>query len=107
MGLNRMMMKNDKVSKGIEAEMVVGRLGTWVGFMSEYSMGSISPNPLPNGVQVTDVALSYNTTSLTPSEIKSCTINNKVITNGVVNSAVITYLRENTGQTIPITFHFE
>lgn len=106
MGLNRMMMKNSVILKGIEAEMTVGDSSYWVGFMSGYSMGEISPNPLPNGVQVVNVALSSVNTLVMPSEIKSCTINNKIIKHGVANSAVREYLERNIGKTIPIIFHF-
>lgn len=106
MGLNRMMMKNSVILKGIEAEMTVGDSTYWVGFMSGYSMGKISPNPLPNGVQVVNVALSSVNTLVMPSKIKSCTINNEIIKHGVANSAVHAYLERNIGKTIPVIFHF-
>ena len=46
MGLNRMMMKNGEVLKGITAEMIPAMSDDWqwIGFI-DGSLGELSPNP--------------------------------------------------------------
>lgn len=114
MGLNRMMMKSNKVLKDITAEMVpaVSNDWEWTGFI-DGSLGELSPNPLPNGVRVSSVAFrtSDGTTQLLPTSIKSCTFKdiNITVTHGeVASSDVGSHLLNsiNSGLAIPIIFHF-
>ena len=108
MGLNRMMMmKNGEDLKNIKAMMTVGNTSSQYGFKNEY-FGSLSPNPLPNGVLVTKCYIGgLNILNLAPESIKSCTINN--ITYGIYASddALKSYLKQNVGKTIPVIFHFD
>lgn len=114
MGLNRMVMKSNKVLKGITAEMVpaISDDWKWIGFI-DGSLGELSPNPLPNGVRVSSVAfkISNETTQLLPPSIKSCTFKDIdiTVTHGeVVSDSIGTYLMSsiNSGLAIPIIFHF-
>lgn len=106
MGLNRMMMKNGGGLKGIKAMMTVGQSFSMFGFM-DGSFGSLSPNPLPNGVLVTECYAISNRFYLTPSSIKSCTINNITIKNGTFNMDLFSYIQQNSGKTIPVIFYFD
>ena len=106
MGLNRMMMKNGEDLKGIKAMMTVGSGFNTIGFR-DGSFGSLSPNPLPNGVLVTECWAVSNRFFLAPSSIKSCTINNITIKNGTVDRDLFSYIQQNSGKTIPIIFHFD
>ena len=108
MGLNRMMMKNSEDLKGIKAMMTVGSgFNNMIGF-DDGSFGSLSPNPLPNGVLVTQCYIgSLNILSLAPESIKYCTINNITIKNSTVNSNLFSYIQQNSGKTIPVIFHFD
>ena len=106
MGLNRMMMKNGEDLKGIKAMMTVGSGFSMLGFM-DGSFGSLSPNPLPNGVLVTECYAVSNRFFLTPSSIKSCAINNITIKNNTVDRDLFSYIRQNSGKTIPVIFHFD
>ena len=107
MGLNRMMMmKNGEDLKGIKAMMTVGQGFHMLGF-KDGSFGSLSPNPLPNGVLVTACyADSFGSCILEPSSIKSCTINNITFNNKTSNSNLTSYLKQNFSKTIPVIFHF-
>lgn len=105
MGLNRMMMKNGEDLKGIKAMMTVGTGFNMLGFI-DGSFGSLSPNPLPNGVLVTECYTTSNMFFLTPSSIKSCTINNITFKNYTRNADLASYLQQNSGKTIPVIFHF-
>ena len=108
MGLNRNFLMGQNVDlKNIKAMMTVGKKDTSYGFQNE-SHGSISPNPLPNGVLVTDCRFSalLDISLLQPASIKSCTINNMTFTNKALNSNVLSYLKENVDKTIPVIFHF-
>ena len=106
MGLNRMMMKNGVDLKNIKAMMTVG-----TGFLSfgfkDGSFGSLSPNPLPNGVLVTSCYVISNKPFLAPSSIKSCTINNLTVSAGLAPENLVSYLKQNNGKTIPVIFHFD
>ena len=106
MGLNRMMMKNGGGLKGIKAMMTVGQDFSRVGFI-DGSLGSLSPNPLPNGVLVTECYAVSNMFFLAPSSIKSCTINNITIKNYTVDRDLFSYIQQNSGKTIPVIFHFD
>lgn len=106
MGLNRMMMmKNGKDLKGIKAMMTVGQGFQMFGFM-DGSFGSLSPNPLPNSVLVTECYAVSDMFFLKPSSIKSCTINNITIKNYERNPDLFLYVQQNNGKTIPVIFHF-
>lgn len=114
MGLNRMMMKSNKVLKGITAEMVpaISDDGEWLGFI-DGSVGQLSPNPLPNGVRVSAVSfLPDGTTQLRPTSIKSCTFEyiHITVTQGNMDvdelGLLFEYLINNINRPIPITFHF-
>lgn len=106
MGLNRMMMKNGEDLKGIKAMMTVGQDFSRIGFI-DGSLGSLSPNPLPNGVLVTECYAVSNRFFLAPSSIKSFTINNITINNGTLNKDLFSYVQQNNGKTIPVIFHFD
>lgn len=114
MGLNRMMMKNNKVLKDITAEMVVAISHDykWVGFI-DGSLGELSPNPLPNGVRVSSVAATPfgSTMQLLPTSIKSCTFKDidVTVTHGeVISNSLGNYLANSSisGPAIPIILHF-
>mgnify|MGYP003414476634 FL=1 len=114
MGLNRMMMKSNKVLKGITAEMVPALSDDWkwIGFI-DGSSGELSPNPLPNGVRVSSVAfqLLSSTMQLLPTSIKSCTFKDIdiTVTHGeVLSNPVAEYLVGSffDRRAIPIIFHF-
>ena len=105
MGLNRMMMKNGEDLKNIKAMMTVGVGFEMFGFQDE-EFGSLSPNPLPNGVLVTGCYAVSNRFFFEPSSIKSCTINNITITKYTVNKDLFSYVQQNSGKTIPVIFHF-
>lgn len=112
MGLNRMMMKSNKFLKDITAEMVVDYSGDWIGFI-DGSFGELLPNPLPNGVHVSAVAVSISMdTQLLPATIKSCTFEEigVTLTHGDVDeesiNAIGQYLSYSMTSHIPITFHF-
>lgn len=87
MGLNRNLLMGQNVDlKNIKAMMTVGYDSSHYGFRKG-SFGSLSPNPLPNGVLVTECyASDYNTCSLYPLSIKSCTINNITFKNKVIST---------------------
>lgn len=107
MGLNRMMMmkKNGEDLKNIKAMMTVEKNYVSFGF-NDGIFGSLSPNPLPNGVLVTNCRSVFNLLSLKPESIKSCTINNITFVDEEVNENVASYLKQNEGKTIPVIFHF-
>lgn len=107
MGLNRNLLMGQNVDlKGIKAMMTVGADFSRIGFI-DGSLGSLSPNPLPNGVLVTECYAVSNRFFLTPSSIKSCTINNITINNYTVNNDLFSYIQQNNGKTIPVIFHFD
>lgn len=108
MGLNRMMMmkKGDDL-KNIKAMMTVQYKFSKCGFQNG-QFGSLSPNPLPNGVLVTACYTgSLDLLVLAPSSIKSCTINNITAKNYESNDELVSYLKQNVGKTIPVIFHFD
>lgn len=112
MGLNRNLLMGQNVGqnvdlKNIKAMMTVGYGSSRYGFRKG-NFGSLSPNPLPNGVLVTDCyATSFNTCTLAPSSIKSCTINNITFNNKTISTYLSPYLQQNNGKTIPVIFHFD
>lgn len=108
MGLNRMMMmKNGEDLKGIKAMMTVGQDSSSYGFRNGW-FGSLSPNPLPNGIVVTNCYIGrLGYFSLKPSSIKSCTINNITIEDYAPGDELASYLKRNVGKTIPVIFHFD
>lgn len=106
MGLNRMMMKNGMDLKNIKAMMTVGMGFIDFGFKNG-SYGSLSPNPLPNGVLVTACYSLVGNFVLEPSSIKSCTINNITVKNGTGSKDLSSYLTKNKDKTIPVIFHFD
>ena len=107
MGLNRNFLMGQNVDlKNIKAMMIVGTGFLTVGF-KDGSFGSLSPNPLPNGVLVTSCYAVINMFILKPSSIKSCTINNITINNNTANKNLVSYLKQNNGKTIPVIFHFD
>lgn len=105
MGLNRMMMKNGEDLKNIKAMMTVGQGFSSYGFKNN-TFGSLSPNPLPNGVSVINCYAKSSTFYLVPSSIKSCTINNITVNAISGSSELFSYLKQNYGKTIPVIFHF-
>lgn len=107
MGLNRNLLMGQNVDlKGIKATMTVGQDFSRIGFM-DGSLGSLYPNPLPNGVLVTECYAVSNRFFLAPSSIKSCTINNITIKNYTRNPDLFSYVQQNNGKTIPVIFHFD
>lgn len=106
MGLNRMMMKNGVDLKNIKAMMTIGNDRAKYDFQ-DGEFGSLSPNPLPNGVFVDGCYFRGKYFTLIPSSIKSCTINNITLGNYEVNSGVVSYLKQNDGKIIPVIFHFD
>ncbi len=112
MGLNRMMMKSSIFLKDTEAVMVVGYSNDWLGFI-DGSFGELLPNPLPNGVHVSAVAVSTSmNTQLLPATIKSCTFEEIGVTlmHGDMDvesiNAIGQYLSNSMFKPISITFHF-
>ena len=111
MGLNRNFLMGKNVGqtvdlKNIKATMTVGANFSQIGFI-DGELGSLSPNPLPNGVLVTKCYAASNMFFLTPSSIKSCTINNITIKNYERNKDLFSYVQQNVGKTIPVIFHFD
>lgn len=106
MGLNRMMMKNVVDLKNIKATMLVGNNGSFVGFDNVY-YGTLTPNPLPNGVFVTHCASQNGYIALKPTSIKYCTINNFIVRNNYYEEQLTSYLRNNIGKQIQVIFHFD
>ena len=107
MGLNRNLLMGQNVDlKNIKAMMTVGKQSVFCGFKNG-ECGSLSPNPLPNGIFVDSCYVIVNSFILNPSSIKSCTINNITINSGTGNEALGNYLRQNIGKTIPVIFHFD
>ena len=92
--------------KNIKAMMTVGRDFWKYGFKNG-DFGSLSPNPLPNGVLVTTCYASPYELFLAPSSIKSCTINNITFDSSTFNEDIRSYLQINNGKTIPVIFHFD
>lgn len=86
--------------------MTVGVGVTNFGFKNG-EFGSLSPNPLPNGVLVTTCYSLVGNFVLEPSSIKSCTINNITVNNGKGSKDLSSYLSKNNGKTIPVIFHFD
>lgn len=108
MGLNRNFLMGQNVDlKNIKAMMTIGGPSELSYGFKAGKYGVLSPNPLPNGVLVTDCRChSLLTLSLLqPASIKSCTINNMTFTNKA-STKVASYLKENVGKTIPVIFHF-
>ena len=108
MGLNRnFLMGQNGELKGIKAMMTVENTSSQYGFKNGY-FGSLSPNPLPNGVLVTKCYIgSLNILQLAPESIKSCTINNITYENYASADVLKSYLKQNVGKTIPVIFHFD
>lgn len=106
MGLNRMMMKNGEDLKNIKAMMTVG-IGLLSFGFSNNAFGSLSPNPLPNGVSVTACYALAGNFILEPSSIKSCTINNITVSDDKGSKELTSYLSKNAGKTLPVIFHFD
>ena len=108
MGLNRNFLRGQNGElKGIKAMMTVENTSSQYGFKNGY-FGSLSPNPLPNGVLVTKCYIgSLNILTLAPESIKSCTINNITYENYASADALKSYLKQNVGKTIPVIFHFD
>lgn len=108
MGLNRNLLMGQNVDlKNIKAMMTVQSEFSKRGFQNG-QFGSLSPNPLPNGVLVTDCYTgSLDFLALAPSSIKSCTINNITAENYTSNDKLVSYLKQNVGKTIPVIFHFD
>lgn len=109
MGLNRNLLMGQNVDlKNIKAMMTVEEGFLTFGFKDgDFSFGSLSPNPLPNGVLVTSCYAALNSLILEPSSIKSCTINNITFVNKAANENLASYLKQNEGKTIPVIFHFD
>lgn len=108
MGLNRMMMKGS-APKDIEAKMLVGSIDTCLGYMSDFNVGTIEPNPLPNGVRVSTCAVSDSNTLLLPNSIKSCTLvepNIDIKHDEPPSIDVLQYLLYHVGSEVPVIFHF-
>lgn len=106
MGLNRNLLMGQSIDlKNIKAMMTVGYLNPAYGFKAG-GYGVLSPNPLPNGVSVTDCHSVFNAFALAPKSIKSCTINNITFNSSTVNGDLASYLKQNVGKTIPVVFHF-
>lgn len=108
MGLNRNLLMGQSIDlKNIKAMMTVGTTTNIVGFKE--GIGTLSPNPLPNGVLVTACYFStrFNLPTLLPKSIKSCTINNITFNHNNMNREIVPYLKDNRKKTIPVIFHFE
>ncbi len=94
MGLNRNFLMGQNVDlKNIKAMMTVGK-GYFNFDFKNGSHGSLSPNPLPNGVLVTDCHSLFNALILKPESIKSCTINNITFGNKATNENLASYLQK-------------
>lgn len=106
MGLNRNFLMGQNVDlKNIKAMMTVGEGFLGFGF-KDGIFGSLSPNPLPNGVLVTSCYNFGDSFILAPSSIKSCTINDIIVSGGTAPASLVSYLKANNGKTIPVIFHF-
>ena len=106
MGLNRNFLMGQN-GENIKAMMTVGNFSSTYGFRNS-KFGSLSPNPLPNGVLVDNCYVgSMGYFVLAPSSIKSCTINNITVENYASGDELASYLKQNVGKTIPVIFHFD
>ena len=107
MGLNRNLLMGQNVNlKNIKAMMTVGKQSLLCGFKNG-EVGSLSPNPLPNGIFVDSCYVIVNSFILNPSSIKSCTINNITYRTYASAATLKSYLKQNVGKTIPVIFHFD
>lgn len=111
MGLNRNLLMNKK-SMDIEASFTIGRYKTLYaeqyGYSKANNYGSISPSPLPNGVEIFLLYYSVRTDAfyITPNNV-TVTINGIQLHNKDTNAAASDYLIKNVKKTIPVIFHFD
>lgn len=116
MGLNRMMMMKNVDLKNIKAMLTIApisELKHGYGFAS--SGGTLSPNPLPNGVLITGLAMGYYVNSHSQTRLKKLltpdtlvfTLNGVRYTKATMNSALRRYLENSVGETVPVIFHFD
>lgn len=112
MGLNRMMMGNTG-TKNIEASLTIGYrrdIAVYAYGFQETAWklgGSLSPNPLPNGIEIDTLAV-YGRSGecyIDPTNI-TVTINGVQIRHGEKNTAIRDYMAANVHKTIPVVFHF-
>ena len=116
MGLNRMMMGQNVDLKNIKAMMTIAHISELKnGYGFAPSGGALSPNPLPNGVTVMQLAMGHYVTShsqtkltrlLNPENL-TFTLNGVRYTKVTMNSALRQYLQNSVGKTVPIIFHFD
>ena len=108
------MRKKSEDLKSIKATLTVRkgrRFGTDLhyGFDDyEYHFGAITPNPLPNGVQVYQLKVIEPLGwcfYMQPPNMQA-TINNIRVQNKQRNATLGNYLSQHVGQSIPITLHF-
>lgn len=102
--------------KNIKATLTIAKLSEIKnGYGFSASGGSLSPNPLPNGVVVNKLAMGYYVNShsqtrltrhLDPNTL-AFTLNGTRYIASEMNSALHQYLQNNVGKTVPIIFHFD
>ena len=114
MGLNRNLLMGNTDTKNIKAfltiENGVGNVNIrrYYGYFAAYKFGSISPNPLPNGIKITELYYftGANRMYIKPTNV-AVTINGIQIHDNESNGAVKDYMIANLNKTVPIIFHFE
>lgn len=117
MGLNRNLLMRQSIDlKNIKAMMTIApisELRNGYGFAA--SGGALSPNPLPNGVAVMQLAMGWYLTShsqtrttklLDPMNL-TFTLNGVRYTFATMDSALRRYLQDSVGKTVPVIFHFD
>lgn len=116
MGLNRMMMGGKVDLKSIKAMMTIAHISELRnGYGFAPSGGVLSPNPLPNGVFITELAMGYYVNSHSQTKLQKLltpdtlvfTLNGVRYTKATMNGALRSYLANNIGKTIPVIFHFD
>lgn len=123
MGLNRMMMGQSVDLKNIKATLVSEKHGrSTYGFSKSRAYGTLTPNPLPNGVTVTDCYAYYSQregvdfyAELSPSSIKGVTIDGTYYAATALENqntvyklwSALSFSNYNDSKTIPVIFHFD
>ena len=116
MSFNRLMMRQNVDLKNIKATMTIAHISELKnGYGFAPSGGALSPNPLPNGVAVMQLAMGYyvnshsqtKLTRLLNPENLTFTLNGVRYTKATMDSALRRYLQNSVGETVPVIFHFD
>ena len=112
MGLNRMMMRK-KGTQNIEAFLTIGYTDSVVARAYGYNgsgweMGSLYPNPLPNGIKIESLYIrKYNKEFRVYPPKVTVTINGVHVRDGEESTVLFNYMAANVSKTVPVIFHFD